>query len=113
MKEPPLFFHISLPEPIGAVPPFITYSLVAMTILLAAAITVRVSLKMLPTGIQNFIEVIVEFFLELAESSIGHMGRHFFPLIATLFYDLVKNLTRWQANRPSIWGLAHHMCMRS
>ena len=93
MQEPPLFFHISLPEPIGAVPPFITYSLIAMAILLAAAIIVRVSLKTLPTGIQNFIEVIVEFFLELAESSIGHMGRHFFPLIATLgMYILVCNL---------------------
>jgi len=86
MHESPLFFHIS------GVPAFVTYSWVAMALLLAVAIAVKTSLKLVPKGMQNIVEVIVEFFLELAENSIGHMGKVFFPLIATLgMYILVCN----------------------
>jgi len=86
MHEAPLFFHIS------GIPGYVTYSWIAMIILLAASIIARSSLKMVPSGIQNFLEAVVEFFLELAETSIGHMGRNFFPLIATLgMYILVCN----------------------
>ena len=86
MHEAPLLFHIS------GIPGHVTYAWVAMGILLAVAVIVRVSLKIVPAGVQNFIEVVVEFFLELAESSIGHMGRVFFPLIATLgMYILLCN----------------------
>lgn len=86
MQEAPLFFHIS------GIPPHVTYAWVAMIILLSVAVIVRTSLKIVPAGVQNFVEVVVEFFLNLAESSIGHMGRFFFPLIATLgMYILVCN----------------------
>jgi F-type H+-transporting ATPase subunit a len=86
MHEAPLFFHIN------GIPPFVTYSWVAMTFLLAIALVVRSTLKLVPTRIQNVIEVVAEFFLDLAESSIGHMGRHFFPLIATIgMYIFVCN----------------------
>lgn len=86
MHEAPLLFHIS------GIPPHVTYAWVAMIILLSVAVIVRTSLKIVPVGVQNFVEVVVEFFLNLAESSIGHMGRFFFPLIATLgMYILVCN----------------------
>ena len=86
MQEAPLLFHIS------GIPAHVTYAWVAMIILLSVAVIVRTSLKIVPAGVQNFVEVVVEFFLNLAESSIGHMGRFFFPLIATLgMYILVCN----------------------
>ena len=86
MHESPLFFHIS------GVPAHVTYAWVAMIILLVVAVLVRISLKLVPAGVQNFIEVVVEFFLNLAETSIGHMGREFFPLLATLgMYILLCN----------------------
>lgn len=86
MHEAPLFFHIS------GIPPHVTYSWVAMIILLSVAVIVRTSLKIVPAGVQNFVEVVVEFFMNLAETSIGHMGRFFFPLIATLgMYIFVCN----------------------
>jgi len=86
MHESPLFFHIS------GVPAFVTYSWVAMALLIAVAIIVRLSLKLVPKGMQNIIEVVAEFFLNLAENSIGHMGKVFFPLIATLgMYILICN----------------------
>jgi len=86
MHESPLLFHVS------GVPAFVTYSWVAMVLLIAVAIMVKFSLKLVPKGMQNIIEVVAEFFLNLAETSIGHMGRVFFPLIATLgMYILVCN----------------------
>jgi F-type H+-transporting ATPase subunit a len=86
MHESPLFFHIS------GIPSYVTYSWVAMIILLAVSLIVRSSLKLVPAGVQNVVEVVAEFFLNLAESTIGHMGRYFFPLIATLgMYIFVCN----------------------
>ncbi len=86
MQEPPLFFHIS------GLPGSIPYAWIAMFILIVFALVVRSSLKVVPTGAQNVAETLVEFLLDLAETSIGHMGRYFFPLIATLFlYILTCN----------------------
>lgn len=86
MKELPLFFHIS------GIPGSVSYAWIATIILLVFAVAVRLSLKVVPTGVQNFAETLVEFLLDLAEASIGHMGRYFFPLIATLFlYILTCN----------------------
>ena len=94
MQEPPLILHginITLPY-FGKVPGDVLYAWLAMIILLTVALSVRLSLKIVPVGVQNFIEVVVEFFLNLAESSIGNMGRVFFPLIATLgMYILLCN----------------------
>jgi F-type H+-transporting ATPase subunit a len=66
---------------------------IAIIFLLVVAYIVRGSMNLVPRGVQNVTEVVAEFFLELAETSIGHMGHHFFPLIATLgMYILVGNL---------------------
>ncbi len=94
MHEPPLLLHgINITFPyLGKVPGDVLYAWLAMIILLTVAVIVRLSLKSVPAGVQNFVEVIVEFFLNLVENSIGHMGRVFFPLIATLgMYILLCN----------------------
>ncbi|MBI4699133.1 MAG: F0F1 ATP synthase subunit A [Nitrospirae bacterium] len=91
MHEAPTIFPVSILLEMG-IPPYVAFSWVATIIIVVAAVMARMSLKLIPTGIQNFMEVIVEFFLNLAETSIGHMGRTFFPLIATLgIYILVCN----------------------
>lgn len=74
------------------VPPFVAFSWVGTIFILIIALLARQSLKLIPSGVQNLVEVIIEFFLDLAETTIGHMGRHFFPFIATLgIYILVGN----------------------
>ena len=91
MKELPIIFGISNLIALG-IPPEVVFSWVATAIILAVAFIVRSSMKIVPTGTQNVVEVICEFLLNIAETSIGHMGRYFFPLIATLFtYILVCN----------------------
>jgi len=87
MHEAPLL----VPSIIGE-PAFVTYSWVAMAFLLGVSIFVRSSLKLIPQGVQNIVEAMAEMLLNLAESNIGHMGRFFFPLIATLgMYIMVCN----------------------
>jgi len=89
MKEAPLL----LPSIIGE-PPFVTYAWFAILILLVVSFFIRFSIKLIPRGVQNVIEIIAEALLDLAESNIGHkMGRYFFPLIGTLgMYILTMNL---------------------
>ncbi|RJQ20313.1 MAG: ATP synthase F0 subunit A [Nitrospiraceae bacterium] len=76
----------------AGIPPFVAFSWVATAIILAVALMVRSSLKLVPAGAQNVVEVVTEFILNLAETSMGHHGRQFLPLLATLFlYILVCN----------------------
>lgn len=92
MHESPFIFPVNLIIHMG-IPPFVAFSWVATVIILVIALLARKSLDLVPRGVQNLAEVIIEFFIDLAESNIGHMGRHFFPFLATLgIYILVCNL---------------------
>ncbi len=91
MHELPIIFPITKIIAMG-IPPFVAYSWVATILILAVAMIAGKSLSLVPRGTQNFVETILEFFLDMAETSIGHMGRFFFPLIATLgIYIFVCN----------------------
>ncbi len=91
MQELPIIFPINKIIAMG-IPPYVAFSWVATAIIVVSALMVKSSLKLVPSGMQNFVEVISEFLLELVDTSIGHMGRYFFPLVATLFiYILVCN----------------------
>ncbi len=70
----------------NVVPHNVSYAFLASIILITVAIIIRGSMRLVPTGFQNFIETIVETFLKLAEDNIGHhWGKTLFPLIGTLF----------------------------
>ncbi len=87
MKEAPLLFEIH------GIPPYVTYAWVAMVFLIGISLVVRSSLKLIPTGVQNVVEAVVEALLKQAEDTIGHLGRYFFPLLGTLgLYILICNI---------------------
>jgi len=75
------------------VPHYVTYAFLASLLLVGIALVMRGSLALVPKGIQNFMEVMVESLFKLAEENIGHhWGKYFFPLIGTLgLYILVCN----------------------
>lgn len=75
------------------VPHFVSYAFLASFILIGVALAIRGSLALVPRGLQNFVEVLVDALLNLAEENIGHKwGKYFFPLIATIgLYILVCN----------------------
>jgi len=91
MPEALIIFPLNRIVELG-VPPFVLFSWLAMIIIIAVALAVRSSMKLVPRGLQNLVEVIIDFHLDLAETSIGELGLHFFPLIATLgIFILVCN----------------------
>src|SRR3990172_13040111 len=66
------------------VPHFVTYAFLASLILITISLIVRSSIKLVPTGTQNFVESIIEALLNLCEENIGHhWAKAFFPLVAT------------------------------
>src|SRR4030067_3855097 len=75
------------------VPHYVTYAFLASLLLLGVALIMRGSLALVPKGVQNFMEVMVESLFKLAEENIGHhWGKYFFPLIGTIgLYILVCN----------------------
>jgi F-type H+-transporting ATPase subunit a len=79
--EAPAFLHAVLPN----IPPYVSYSWLAMAILISMALVLRGRLSMVPAGLQNVMESVAEFFLTTARSNIGHdWGDKFFPLIGTI-----------------------------
>jgi F-type H+-transporting ATPase subunit a len=88
MKEGPLLLH--LPN----VPEHVTYTWLAMAILIGLSLAARFSLKKTaPTGFQNFFEVIVGGLENFVEEIMGPEGKHYLTLIGSLFlFILVCNL---------------------
>ncbi|MBF0464408.1 MAG: F0F1 ATP synthase subunit A [Nitrospirae bacterium] len=79
---------------IQGVPPFVTYSWLAMIILITVAFIVRGSLKLVPVGTQNVAEGIVEALYDFCKDNINHHWvDSMFPMIGTLgLYILTCNL---------------------
>jgi F-type H+-transporting ATPase subunit a len=68
------------------IPHNVTYAVLVSVILITTALVLRRSLRMVPTGVQNVMESVVEIFLKLTEDNIGHRwGKTFSPLLGTLF----------------------------
>ncbi|TAN43801.1 MAG: ATP synthase F0 subunit A [Nitrospirae bacterium] len=76
-----------------SVPPYVSYSWLAMGVLIGTSLALKNKIALAPSGLQNVMETFVDFFQTLANSNIGHhWGEKFYPLIGTLgLYILVCN----------------------
>ena len=71
----------------------------AILFLLVISIIATRSLKDVPTGLQNVVEIVIEGFLSLAESVAGPgRARKFFPLVMTIFLFIVT--ANWMGILP-------------
>jgi len=71
----------------------IIYTWLIMAIFLVLGKLATSAMKTVPGGLQNFMEVIISGIENMVEETMGHHGRPFFPLIATLaLFILVSNL---------------------
>ena len=71
----------------------IAYTWLVMILLLLLSLLATKSLKAVPGGLQNFMEVIVGGIENMIAETMGEHGKPFFPLIATLaLFILVSNL---------------------
>ncbi len=71
----------------------IVYTWVVIVFLLVIAKLATGGMKMIPSGTQNFMEVVVDGIENMIVETMGEHGRPYFPLIATLaLFILVSNL---------------------
>ena len=66
------------------IPDHVTYTWLVMIILAGLALVASRNVALVPRGVQNFMEVVLEQFLGLIDDVIGPEGRRYLPLIATL-----------------------------
>lgn len=75
------------------VPAHVAYTWFLAAILVACSILATRQRAMNPSGFQNFMEVVLDAINKLLMDTMGHEGKRFFPLIATLgFFILSSNL---------------------
>src|SRR5947209_3246437 len=75
-------------------------SWVVLLVLIVFAVSATRRMQLVPSGIQNLAEFVVEILLGLAEQVAGSRARAFLPLIATLFlYILFAN---WLGILPGV-----------
>lgn len=71
----------------------VTYTWLVMVLLILVAFLVKGNIKAIPSGLQNFFEPIVDGIENMIEETMGHKGKAYFPLIATIaFFILTSNL---------------------
>ena len=87
--EAPSFLHMIFPS----IPAYVSHSWLAMVLIIVVALIVKNNLKLIPSALQNVMEVLFEFLRGQAQTSIGHKwADKFLPLLGTLFiYILVGN----------------------
>ncbi len=94
----PVFYFLGVP---------ITNSLlgtwVVMAFLLGLTVMVNRGARLIPRGIQNLFEEILNAYLELAESVVGEKARTFFPLVFTFFLFII--LSNWFGLIPGVGSL--------
>ena len=78
---------------IPGVPSYVTFAFIASILLIVVAVMVRRSLSLVPSGVQNFMETVVEAVLNLSVENMGReWGERLFPLMGSLFmFILVCN----------------------
>jgi F-type H+-transporting ATPase subunit a len=90
----PFLFLKWLEEQLGIhVGEHVMYTWFVMLVLILLAFAASRTIKMVPDGLQNFMEVVVSGVENLIEETMGHKGKAYFPLIATFaLFILVSNL---------------------
>ena len=86
IEHPPIF---RLP----GIPDHVTYTWLVMIILAGLAFVGSRHLQLVPRGVQNFLEVVLEQFQQMIDDVMGPEGRKYLPFIATLgLFILTSNL---------------------
>lgn len=85
-----LFEHPPLVQ-LPGVPDHVFYAWVVMALLTVVAVLATRRMQLVPGGLQNFMEVVVELFVRLVDEVIGQHGRPYLPLIATLGLFIVAS----------------------
>jgi F-type H+-transporting ATPase subunit a len=112
-------FFLNVPEPhvaLGGEPILSTsprwftnavlLTIIVDIVLILIAVLATARMKLIPTGLQNFMEFVIEFLYNLAESIAGPRARAFFPWAATIFlFVLISN---WSGLIPGVGSIGFY-----
>lgn len=104
--------HVALSgEPILSTSPrwftnSILMTIIVDIILLTLALLTRFTLKQIPSGLQNVMEMVVETLYGLAESVAGKNAGKFFPWAATLFLLII--VSNWSGLVPGVGSIGFY-----
>jgi F-type H+-transporting ATPase subunit a len=104
--------HVALSgEPIFSTgPAWLTNSVITTiivdVILILTAVLATARMSLVPSGLQNFMEMTVEFLYNLAESVAGSRARQFFPFVATIFLFVL--LCNWSGLIPGVGSIGYY-----
>lgn len=71
----------------------------SMVVIVALSIAATRSMSLLPSGVQNFVEAVIEFLLDQVENVAGTVnGRRFFAVVATFFLFII--VSNWMGLLP-------------
>src|SRR3989338_3740049 len=108
IKAEVLFYFMGLP-----VTNALLLAVIVSVVLISLAFYLRNRLTLVPSGIQNFIEFLIDKLLTLMDSVLGsrHLSEKYLPLIATIFIFLV--ISNWFGLLPIVGSivfnnLEHH-----
>jgi F-type H+-transporting ATPase subunit a len=90
----PVFFHIGPLE----ISEHIFSAWVVMAVLVILAILATRNMQLVPKGVQNFMEVVVEQLMGLIEQTAGSRGRAFAPVVMTAFLFILA--ANWIGTLP-------------
>ena len=100
---PETLFNIG---PLNVTNTLLTEWIVSIILILFAWASTR-NMKLVPSGLQNLAETIIELLLQLGEQVAGSRARSFLPLVATLFltgaFGASVNSASGRAVRLSTW----------
>ena len=71
---------------------------VIMAVLVIVSFLATRNMKLVPSGLQNFIEVIVEALMDLIDQTAGPKGRQFAPVVMTAFLFILA--ANWLGTMP-------------
>lgn len=71
---------------------------ITMAVLVGVSVLVTRRMHLVPSGLQNLVEYVVELLLTVCESTAGRRGRQFFPVVATAFLFILAS--NWMGLLP-------------
>lgn len=104
--------HVALSgEPIFSQGPWwltnsILTTLLIDLIILLLALSATMRMQMIPSGMQNFMEMVIEYLYGLAESIAGRDAHRFFPWVATIFFLVI--ISNWSGLIPGVGSIGYY-----
>jgi F-type H+-transporting ATPase subunit a len=75
-------------------------------IVILLAVLATMGMKLIPGGLQNFMEMVIEYLFGLSESVAGNRAARYFPWVATVFFFVI--VSNWIGLIPGVGSIGYY-----